>query len=61
MYLFIVASDGRQYVIKKSDIRRVYRDDVSDTNFIVFNNKSLNTPIKINETPEVFYNTYLVK
>jgi len=59
MYLLIKAEDGNYYVVKKSDIRRIYSDFKGKT-CICFNGTK-NTPIYVNESIEDFFNIHLAK
>ena len=55
--ILIKSKDGEDYIVKKSDIRRVYSDTDKET-VILFNGVK-NTPIRVMETVEDFFNIYL--
>lgn len=59
MHILIKDSEGKFRVRKKSDIRDIYTD-IGGTTFVCFNGAK-NTPIKIKETVEDFFNIYLAK
>ena len=59
MHILIQTKNGKNYRIKKSDIRRIYSNS-SDKTFICFNGNK-NTPIQINDSVEDFFNLHLAK
>jgi len=59
MYILIKSHDDKYYIIKKSDIRRIY-SDISKNTIICFNGNK-NTPIRVNESVEDFFNINLAK
>jgi hypothetical protein len=59
MHILITNHVGDKIVRKVSDIRTIYKN-IKDEVFICFNGAK-NTPIRIDETPEDFFNKYLAK
>ena len=63
MFILITGKNGEQYVVKRTDIRRIYQVKTSkglDT-YICFYNKRVNDPMLIEGTPADFYKLYLEK
>ena len=50
MFILLINSEGKEYLVKKSDIRRVEGFGTTLSK-VYFNNKLLNTPITVDRTP----------
>jgi len=57
MFILVETSDGSFVVVKRSDIRRVYKKNDTET-FICFTTK-VNTPLTVKGSPEDFFRVYL--
>jgi len=61
--ILVVSSEGYQYVVKRSDIRRVQATDKKkpEEGTTIFFTGTKNTPIKISGTVEEFYTVHWTK
>jgi len=59
MYLLITDKHKKDFIIKKSDIRRVYKD--ANNNTVILFTGAKNTPIQVNESVEDFFNIFIGK
>ena len=58
-HLLLKSTAGLSYVVRRTDIRRVY-STMNGSTWVVFEG-ARNTPICVAGKPEDFYNEYLVK
>ena len=59
-HILITDENDNQYVVKKTDIRRVYRDKITKKTTVCFTGAK-NTPIRIKDSVEGFFNIHLTK
>lgn len=57
MFILITASNGDEYVVKRSDIRRIYTKS-SEESYVCFTGTK-NPPITVKGSPADFFNVYL--
>ncbi len=57
MHLLIMTVDGDFVVVKRSDIRRIYKKNDKECFVCFYTNK--NTPLTISGSPEDFFHIYL--